>query len=395
MSQLRYWVWLASRDGVRPITLCRVLEHFGGAMEAYFALDERFDEIEGLTPQEKRILCDRDLRRTEQILGICQEKNVRILTLRDAAYPDRLRQIADPPPVLYLRGNLPFLDELPTIAMVGTRKASAYGIKSATRLSQEVTAFGGCIVTGMALGIDGAAARGALLAGGVCVGVLGTAIDVNYPAANAPLIDDVAVTGAILSEFPPLYPTKPENFPRRNRIISGLAGGVCVVEAPLRSGALITANLALEQGRDVFAVPGNIDSPNSAGTNRLIRDGAKAVTCAEDILSEYEGLYPERIRYDTKLFTPPKSADVPPVSAKTEIDNEEPIPYSDLESRLTEFTEDHRVLMRCISRGETQVDQMAASTGFSAAKVLACMTVLTIRGAVKPLPGKRYSLNLK
>ena len=136
-------------------------------------------------------------------------------------------------------------------------------------------------------------------------------------------------------------------------------------------------------------------SPNSTGTNALIRDGAKAITGAQDILSEYEGLYPGRIQYDVELYSPPKRAEKAPVSAKTEIDKPQTIPYSDLESRLTEYTEDHRALLRCISRGETHVDEMAASTGFSAAKVLACMTVLTIRGAVKPLPGKRYSLNLK
>lgn len=306
MSQLRYWVWLASVDGVRTISLCRVLEHFGGAMEAYFAPEERLSELEDLSPQERRALSDRSLERTEQILALCQEKNIRILTLHDAAYPDRLRQIADPPLVLYVRGNLPFLDELPTIAIVGTRKASAYGIKVATRLGQEITSYGGCVVTGMALGVDGAAARGALLTGKPCVGVLGTAIDVNYPAANSLLIDDVASAGAVISEFPPLYPTKPENFPRRNRIISGLSCGACIVEAPVRSGALITANLALEQGRDVFAVPGNIDSPNSTGTNALIRDGAKAITGAQDILSEYEGLYPGRIQYDVELYSPPK-----------------------------------------------------------------------------------------
>ncbi len=395
MSQLRYWVWLASVDGVRPITLCRIAEHFGGPMEAYFALEERLDEIDGITPQERKLLADRNLERTERILAVCQQKGIRILTLNDASYPDRLRQIADPPLVLYVRGNLPFLDELPAIAMVGTRKASAYGILVATRLAQEITAYGGCIVTGMAHGVDGAAARGALLADGPCVGVLGTAIDVNYPAANAPLIDDVALTGAIISEFPPLYPTKPENFPRRNRIISGLSCGVCVVEAPVRSGALITANLALEQGRDVFAVPGNIDSPNSAGTNGLIRDGAKAVTGCRDILSEYEGLFPDRIHYDAALYSPPEKAAAQHVSPKREIDKPDTIPYSDLESRLTEYSEDHRKLLRCIARGEAHVDEMAASTGFPAAKVLACMTVLTIRGAVKPLPGKRYSLNLK
>ena len=141
MSQLRYWVWLASMDGVRPIALYRVLEHFGGAMEAYFAPEERLAELDDLSPQERRILSSRDLDHTEQILALCQEKNIRILTLHDAAYPDRLRQIADPPLVLYVRGNLPFLDELPTVAIVGTRKASAYGTTVATRLGQESPAW--------------------------------------------------------------------------------------------------------------------------------------------------------------------------------------------------------------------------------------------------------------
>ena len=395
MSQLRYWVWLASCDGVRPLTMCRALEHFGGAMETYFAPTERLDELPDITPREKEILSDRDLKHTDEILAACQEKNIRILTLQDATYPERLRQIADPPPVLYVRGNLPFTDEQPTIAIVGTRKASVYGINTATRFAQEITACGGCVVTGLALGVDAAAARGALLACGPCIGVLGTAIDVNYPPGNSLLIDDVAATGAVVSEFPPFYPTKPENFPRRNRIISGLSCGVCVVEAPAKSGALITANYALEQGRDAFAVPGNIDSPNSVGTNALIRDCAKAATCAKDILSEYEGLFPSRIHYDVKLFSPPKAEEKVENSVKTEVDKPKTIPYIDLESRLTEFTEDHRTLLRILARGERHIDDMVAESGFSAAKVLACMTVLTIRGAVKPLPGKRYSLNLK
>ena len=165
MSQLRYWVWLASVDGMRTISLCRVLEHFGGAMEAYFAPEERLSELEDLSPQERRALSDRRLERTEQILALCQEKNIRILTLHDAAYPDRLRQIADPPLVLYVRGNLPFLDELPTIAIVGTRKASAYGINVATRLGQEITSYGGCVVTGMALGVDVEAAMAPVVDG--------------------------------------------------------------------------------------------------------------------------------------------------------------------------------------------------------------------------------------
>jgi DNA processing protein len=287
------------------------------------------------------------------------------------------------------------MDELPVIGVVGTRKATPYGIKMATRIGQEITAGGGCVITGMALGIDGAAARGALLENGPCIGVLGTAIDVNYPAANASLIDDAAAVGAVISEFPPGYPTRGANFPQRNRIISGLSCGVCVVEAPVRSGALITADLALEQGRDLFAVPGNADSPASAGCNALIRDCARAVSSGMDILSEYEGLYPWAIKTNAEVFTPPAKESKAPAAAKTDIDKPPEIPYIDVESRLAEYTEDQQAMLRCLVGGEAHIDEIISATGFSPAKVLSGMTLLVIRGAVRSHPGKRFSLNLQ
>lgn len=395
MAQIRYWIWLTSLTGLRPLAMRWVTEHFGGPMEAYYAPAGGYDSIPELTEKERGLLSDKDLSRTEEILEICQRKDIQILTLQDAAYPERLRQIPDPPPVLYVRGRLPFLDELPTVAVVGTRNATPYGIKMAMKLGQEITAFGGCLVTGMAKGIDGASARGALLADGPCIGVLGTAIDINYPRENSGLIDDVAAVGAIVSEFPPGYPTLPENFPRRNRIISGLSCGVCIVEAPTRSGALITADMALDQGRDLFAVPGNADAPNSVGTNRLIRDCAKAVTGGRDILEEYEGLFPERIRYDTELFIPEKREPEPPKTEKSTIDKPQGIEYSDVERLFDSCSEDQKVILRILAKGESHVDAVISATGFSPAKVLAELTILSIRGTVKPLPGKRYILKLK
>ncbi|MBR6207584.1 MAG: DNA-processing protein DprA [Oscillospiraceae bacterium] len=395
MAQLRYWVWLSSLQGLRPLAVRRVLEHFSDPMEAYYAPADGFLSVPDLTERERALLDRRDLGRAEEILEICQRENIRILTLQDAQYPERLRQIPDPPCVLYIRGNLPFLDELPAIALVGTRKASAYGIKMALRLGAEITAGGGLVVTGLALGIDGAAARGALSAGGGCVGVLGTAINVDYPAANAALIGDVAAVGAVISEFPPLWPTLPENFPRRNRIISGLCCGTCVVEAPARSGALITANLALDQGRDLFAVPGNADSPLSTGTNGLLRDCAKAVTRGWDILEEYEGLFPDRLREVKAPEKAPETMKNSPAEGQRPIDKQQGIPYIDLESRLSGYSEDQKTMLRLLWKGDAQVDELIASTGFSTAKVLSELTMLTIRGAVKFLPGKRYTLNLK
>ncbi len=393
MAQLRYWVWLTTLTGLRSITIRRLMERYGSPMEIFFAPDGCAGVSE-LNERERAVLSDKDMSRTEHVLEKCQYDGIRILTIQDALYPDRLRQIADPPPVLYVRGTLPFLDELPAIAVVGTRRATPYGLKIARKLGQEITAGGGCVVTGMASGIDGAAAKGALLENGPCVGVLGTAIDVDYPAENASLIADVATVGAIVSEFPPGYPTQGGNFPRRNRVISGLSCGTCVVEAPLRSGALITADLALEQGRDLFAVPGSVDSPNSAGTNALIRDCARAVMSGMDILSEYEGLYPHAIRPEAETFAAPEPSEKKPPDTESAIDKPTAIPYIDVESRIAGFPEDQQAILRAMKDGETHIDDLIAATGFPAAKVLSTLTLLVIRGAVRSHPGKRYSLDL-
>ena len=391
MAQLRYWVWLTTLTGVSSVTTRRLMDRFGSPMEIFFG---SYDGMPELTGRERAALENKDMSRTEKVLETCRREGIGILTVQDTLYPERLRQIADPPPVLYVRGSLPFLDELPAIALVGTRRATPYGLKIARKLGQEITAGGGCVITGMAAGIDAAAARGALLENGPCVGVLGTAIDVDYPAENTSLIADVAAVGAVVSEFPPGYPTQGSNFPRRNRIISGLSCGTCVVEAPGRSGALITADLALEQGRDLFAVPGNIDSPNSAGSNSLIRDCARAVTCGADILSEYEGLYPYAIRPDAETFQAPEPAGEKPEEPKSGIDKVQAIPYIDVESRITDFPEDQQAILRTMKEGQTHIDDIITATGFSAAKVLSTLTLLVIRGAVRSHPGKRYSLNV-
>ena len=210
MSSVRYWVWLTSLRNMRASALRMVLEHFGGPMEAYFADGDEYDSIPQLLPRERAVLKQKNLEETQRILDTCARKNIRILTRQDADYPQRLMQIADAPPVLYVRGRLPYVDEIPVIGLVGTRNASVYGIRMATRLGAELTTAGACIVTGLAYGIDTAGAKGALFAGGGCIGVLGSAIDVDYPASNAPLIADVAATVADLLEVD--YPTPGKSF---------------------------------------------------------------------------------------------------------------------------------------------------------------------------------------
>ena len=385
MAAIKYWVWLSALNGLGSRAAHAVVEHFGSPMEAYFAPYDSYRELPDVTERDAELLGDKDLSEAERILGECEEKNIRIMTAADADYPLRLSQIYDAPQVLYLRGKLPYLDECPAIAIVGTRKASPYGEKMASSLGYQVAKGGGVIVTGMALGNDAAAARGALMAQGKCVGVLGTAIDVDYPRQNASLIADVAATGCIMSEYPPGSGIM--NFPRRNRIISGLSSGVCVVEAPLKSGALITANDALEQGRDLFVVPGNADNPNCEGSNNLLRDGAKVVMTGADILEEYSGLFAVRVAEGEKK-KPYETVKAPDVV----VDKKETAAYIDVESRLAGCSDSQKVLLRLLGEGEKQADELIAASGFGPAKVMAEMTILGIRGLVSAKPGKRFAL---
>ena len=293
---LIHWIWFATRTGMGDKMKCALLSHFEDPEEIYFAPELEFERFEELSPSAVESIMDKDLTPCEEILEQCQRKGIHILTYQDAAYPARLKNIPDPPMVLYYKGTLPHFDELPVIGVVGTRKASVYGMTSAKRLGYQIAACGGAVVSGMATGIDAVAMKGALTAGGTVVGVLGCGADIIYPASNRWLYADTEKYGCSLSEFPPGTPPVGRNFPRRNRIISGLSCGVLVVEAPEKSGALITARLSADQGRDVFVVPANIDVESAMGSNALMREGAIPVSSGWDILSEYRYQFPSKVR---------------------------------------------------------------------------------------------------
>ena len=411
MSSIRYWTWLSALPGIRSVSLRELLEHYGSPTELYFTPSEEYERLSFLNERERASLSDKALRNADAIMETCERQGIRIMTRQDADYPSLLSQIYDPPAVLYLRGRLPFVDESPAVAIVGTRRCSVYGEKMALRIGYQLVKGGGIVVSGLALGIDGAGAKGALMAGGRVVGVLGTAIDVAYPSANASLIEDVASVGCVISEYPP--GSRIANFPRRNRILSGLANGVCVVEAPVKSGALITANDALEQGRDLFVVPGNADNPSCAGSNALLRDCARMVTGGADILEEYRGRFavrpnearpyplthsdavPEEERIAEAEAEAEESAPHPTVEEKSEadgIDKSAPIQYIDLETRLKDCSEAQIVLARILQKGERHADELIEESGFSAAKTMAELTLLCIRGIAAAKPGKRYIL---
>ena len=417
---LAHWIWLAHRPGVNDRMKAQLLQHFQDPEDIYYADSEAVTHIEGITEEAAAALQDKDLTAAEEILEACDRAKLHILTYRDAAYPSGLKNIPDPPVVLYYKGQLPDLDALPVIGVVGTRNASAYGLTTAKRMGYQIGKCGGIVVSGMAYGIDGMAMAGALTAGQKVVGVLGCGADIVYPLSNRALFRDVEQYGCILSEFPPGYPPGKWTFPKRNRIISGLSNGVLVIEAPEKSGALITARLAAEQGRDVFAVPGNIDMPSFIGSNRLLRDGAIMVSSGWDVLSEYTALYPDKIHKDNgpshqraypdevskaasereqpmpkvaqKAVIPKENANLKKNLEKKSIDKEASTAYSDVNAILPKLSEDERKIVSAIQSGERLVDDVIAETGLTTGKMLASLTMLELKGVLRRLPGKRISL---
>lgn len=287
VDERAYWVALTMVSQIGPARLARLLERFGDAEDAWTAspldlagagLDRR--AIESLLSLRQKLDPAAEWRRIEA-------SGAQVLTLDDLAYPSRLREIADPPPVLYVHGDLIEADDW-AIAVVGTRRSTPYGRQATERIVGEVAAAGVTVVSGLALGIDTYAHRAALTHGGRTIAVLGSGIDRIYPSQNRTLAEQIARQGAVISEYPLGTPPDAMNFPRRNRIVAGLARATLVVEADHKSGAMITATQAAEQGRDVFAVPGSILSPMSAGPNQLIKEGARVVTSAADILEELD-----------------------------------------------------------------------------------------------------------
>ena len=303
MAELKYWLWLTGRRGLGNAGALRVLDHFVTPERAFYADPEEYALVEDLTPAARRALLDKDTGGAEEILADCTRLGLHILTCSDAAYPERLWAIPDAPCLLYYKGDWPDFDSEPAVALIGTRKATPYGVRIGERLGYELTKGGAYVVSGLAAGGDAAGHRGALMAGGPTAAVLGGGIDVIYPAENRPLFSDIAASGVLISEYPPGTETKGRHFLERNRIISGLSVAVVVTEAALRSGTMNTVHHALEQDRDVYAVPGPVDGPFSQGCNRMIQEGAGVVTCGWDLLRELQLRFPGKI--DAKLFSLP------------------------------------------------------------------------------------------
>ncbi len=347
-------------SGVGPRVFESLIARFGSAKQVLDAAPSELREVSGVTQKLAREISEAQ---TSLDIGpqlkICADHGIEILDQTHDQYPMALKEIYDPPTVLFSQGMLVPADSI-AISIVGSRHATHYGLTVAERLSAELSLVGFTIVSGLARGIDAAAHRGALKAGGRTIAVLGGGLLNLYPPEHGPLAAEVRNQGAILSEALPLQAPKSGSFPRRNRIISGLSLGVIVIEAGERSGALISARMALEQGREVFAVPGRIDSRMSRGCHRLIRDGAKLVECVDDVLEE-----------------------LGPLAIPTQLHADETIRHP-AELKLSD---QEKLVLNAIASEPTSFDLIVVQTGLPPARVLSTISVLEIRRLVKRLSG--------
>ncbi len=359
MNEEYYWFALKSVPLVGNVTFRRLLAYFDTPQRVLAASESELAAVQGISRAVAAAIKSHDARQFAERECVRVERNgVRVVTFLAGEYPKVLFEIPDPPPFLYVKGDLRGIE--PSIAIFGSRRASTYGLQTTGRLARELAGHGITVLSGMARGIDTAAHRGSLDGGGRSVGVLGCGVDVVYPPENHRLFDEMAEKGALVSEFPMGTVPLAENFPRRNRIISGMSRGVLVVEAMENSGSLITVQYALEQGREVFAVPGNITSAGSRGTTRLIREGAKLVAGVEDILDE--------------LPHPPGTG------------------AGLVETASFDLTPKEAAVFALLAEAPLHIDDIIVKSALTVGEVSAILLRLELKGAIMQLPGKHFAI---
>jgi len=360
-SGREYLIGLNLIPELTPRRMTILLDHFPSPEEMWRASQGALASLPGFnTETTAKIVAKRSKQALDKELEQARKLDISILTVLDEDYPPLLRQIENPSAVLYIRGE-PRIDTTRTLAIVGTRRSSRYGRMMASSLAQGLAALGLTIVSGLAIGIDTAAHKGAL-ENGCTIAVLGSGLAHIYPASNTRLATQICEQGgSLVSEYPLTMPPSKWTFPQRNRIISGLSRGVIVVEAPQRSGALITARLAMEQGREVFAVPGNATSTASTGTNALIKDGAKLVTCVDDVVSEFP---------DLATLTEP--------STKTQ------------QQRETNLSPEERRVYDLIGLEPLHIDDIISRVGISPTQAAQILLMLQLQGLIEQIEGRRY-----
>ena len=385
---LIHWIWYARLSGLSLHRKQQLLEHFRDPEDIFHA-EEGALLAAGLTREQAEALEKKDLSEAKLIVSRCNNKGIGVMTWEDPEYPDRLRRISDAPLVLYYKGVLPCWNAVPVIGIVGTRSSSAYGERTAKRFGGEIAGCGALVVSGGATGIDTAAMEGAVAAGKPTVGVLGCGVDITYPRNNGQFFRRVQENGCLISEYPPQTKAAPWHFLERNRIISGMSNALLVVEAPEKSGALNTARHAIEQGRDVFAVPGNVDSPSCAGSNALLEEGAYPALSGWSVVRQYEGAYPAMVAQ--KPLIPENPEPAPAKADKKSIDKLDNSTYSVVNKPTPAPGEPEQAVLACLDQTPVALDVLLERLDMPAMTVKSILTRLTIQGLIVNHPGGRVS----
>ena len=396
-----YWIWLAELKGISLRNKRQLLEVYRDPEELFVAAPE------SLPSEIAKALEDKDLSAARAIMKTCTRQNISILTYGDEDYPEMLRTLEDPPLVLYYQGRLPDWQAQPLIGIVGTRKASPYGLHTARLLSAQIAVCGGMVVSGAAAGVDAASMEGALEVGKPVLGILGGGVDVVYPAKNRELYRKTRENGCLISEYPPGSRPFGGNFLQRNRIISGISDGVLVVEAPARSGALSTANHAFSQGRDLFAVPGNLGVESCQGSNALLQEGAYAALSGWDVVKHYETIYPDAVkqrqvdlqqRKETPVAKVAQQPEMPEKNrvkmetpAKIAIDNWEESTYSVINKRQAALNDQESAVLALVGTQPELPDSIMDRSDLPSGTVQSILTRLAIKGLVQHHPDGRIS----
>jgi len=373
-SDIEKWLKLIRAEGVGPVTFAKFIRHFGSTERALGASVSELAKVDGIgLKTAERIAATRDKFDSADELALAEKLGVWLVTLDDNRYPPVLKQIYDPPPVLYVKGSLTRQDNL-AISIVGSRRCSLYGQEQSTRFAHFLASAGFTICSGMARGIDTLAHQGALAAAGRTIAVQGCGLANIFPPENKKLFELIAESGACISELPLRYEPLAENFPPRNRIIAGLSLGTIVIEAGLNSGALITAKAALDYNREVMAVPGKIDSPLSQGTHKLLKEGARLIESVGDVM--------EALGYIGDQLEPHASRAAADAAAQAEA------PLFD--AKQLKLSADERTIHNCLDKEPKHVEQIIADTELTPGGVSAALISLRLKGLIKQLPGSMF-----
>lgn len=406
MNKIVYSIWLQQCVGYAFGRIKDVISTFGSAQKVYEAPKHARIRSGLFTPKQLNRFSSYTLDEASDIMNKCEKYNYSVLTIEDPYYPQRLYEISNPPCVLYISGKMPDIDNTLTIGIVGTRTATSEGIRTSFTFGRDLSRCGAVVVSGGALGIDCASHRGALQSDGVTVCVLGCGINYDYLSENAQMRKLITRRGAVISEYPPDTPPANYNFPARNRIISGLSNGLLVIEAGARSGSLITASLALEQNRDVFATPGSIINSKAQGTNSLLKSGAIMVTSYKDIVSEYVQMYNLYIEHESMMAEEDDVKSVP-VAGKRYIaeghdsanrpgvrikntDKNKPDGHSECPD---DVSDDAKLVYSVLSSQPIFIDQISDKLELSVHQVMSALTELEILDVARNVSGGRYIRN--